>query len=1129
MGKWKSRTFLRESLCFPILVFLITIILFSQEASAAAETGQEEGALFYGVGTSMQMRELNSSTLWTSNRTVFSASGPINWTRVRANPLRYEYAVLFTNRSGAVFLGFLNENNKSILTNVSVVTTWSAGTNFRFADLEYEHVSGNLIVVYSNGSASPQYRIRYNSNKSLSPQMSISVARTSGIIEWVGLVQHPVTNEIALAYSDAADDLNALKWNGSAWTSEPASVLESTLTTTDYKGFGIAYEQKSGDILLMWGRASVADLYYSISLNGSKTWSAAAARTQFAEIGDFVDLSSDSTSDYICIQEKDHSANDIHNGIWNGTAFLAVGNNDASSYSATPPAITLDCAWLGDSRRAVSLYSDVVAGNTVVDWASYAVSTNTWTVQTDWTPSPAIGSDYNIRGFSFPDSTLNKSIFIISDVNSDLWAKSVSYSSSFSWANTEGGSALETSLSSRNSKCWDFAFSNVKLAINTAPNVNLSNITSSESNFYANATLIGSCNATDSDGDNLTYSYVWYLNGAVNSSGSLYSRAITITNTGSALSNYQVKLILNSSFNYSKCAPDGSDIMFLNSSKTGIFYHWIESWNTSGNSVIWVNVTSIAGSAVTTMYMFYGEKGNSGRNSGDSTFDFFDDFSSGLGKWTIDENNTDAITIYSSAGNPSPSLRHDPDSTQYRNSYYDTRMISKDYQITDGIISYDLYIGGTSRAIHQFGYRVDSLNFGSGYAWRLQSAEADGGFFNFNSGAWSTFGSTYPAVSFNTWYSVQVNVSGSNYGASVNPGSSVSVSNSSKTTAGNLVSHIHATGTDYYALLDNVKVRKYASTEPSVVFSDEETREFVQGVPVNIANISSGLSVGQNWTLECTANDGTDYSSPKNSTKITIVASNSPPNITSIFVDDGTFVPSGEIDLSPGGIKVVICNGTADDPDGFSDLSIVSAVFYASGNGTLPTYPADNNTLYKNSSCTLSGGYSTTKKNFNCSFSLFYYAQNGTWTCNVTVNDTKSENFSAAAFSKVNNLLAFNISSLEINYGNIAPGGASASSSVYYITNLGNTKIDISLNGTNMSCTSSGLIIPTAQHYNVTGTDQAYAQMRALAFSSFLASDFDLDKKITTDSNRTTYWRIQVPVGIKGKCTGNISISAQQG
>jgi hypothetical protein len=1128
MGKRKSRAFLLESLCFLILILLITLILVSQEVSAAAGQGQEEGALFYGVGTSLHMRELNSSTLWTVNRSVFSASGAINWTRVRSHPFNYEYAVLFTNSSGAVFLGFLNENNKSVLTNVSIVTTWGAGTNFRFADIEYERVSGNLIVVYSNGSASPQYRIRYNSNKSLSSQMSISVARTSAIIEWVGLVQHPFNNEIAFAYSDATDDLNALKWNGSAWTSEPASILEANLPATDFKGFGIAYEQKSGDILLMWGRAAVADLYYSISLNGSTTWSAAAARTQFAEIGDFVDLGADPTSNFICIQEKDEAADDIHNGIWNGTGFLAVGNNDASSYSATPPAITLDCAWLGDSRRAVSLYSDVVAGNTVVDWASYAVSTNTWTVQTDWTPNPAMGSDLNIRGFSFPNSSLNKSLFIIGDINSDLWAKTVSYSAAFSWANTEGGSALETSLSSRNSKCWDFTFSNAKAFINTAPNVNLSNITSSESNFYANATLIGSCNATDFNGDNLTYSYVWYLNGAVNSTGSLYSRAITITNTGSALSNYQVKVVLNSSFNYSKCAPDGSDISFLNSSKTGTFYHWIESWNTSGNSIIWVNVTSVAGSAVTTMYMYYGEKGNSGRNSGNSTFDFFDDFSGGLGKWTIDENNTDAITIYSSAGNPSPSLRHDPDSTQYRNAYYDTRMMTQDYQITDGIISYDLYVSGTSRAIHQFGYRVDSLEFGSGYAWRLQSTSADGGFFNFNSGAWSAFGAAYPAVSFGTWYSVQVNVSGSNYNASVNPGSSVSASNSSKISAGKLVSHIHATATDYYVLLDNVKVRKYASPEPSVVFSDEEAREFSEGTFVNIANISSGLSVGQNWTLECTANDGTDSSSQKNSTKITIVASNSPPNITSIFVDDGTFAPAGEIDLSPGDIKVVLCNGTADDPDGFSDISAVSAVFYASGNGTLPTYPEDNNTLYKNSSCTLSAGYSTTKKNFNCSFSLFYYAQNGTWTCNATVNDTKSENASAITSSTVNNLIAFNISSLEINYGNLAPGGASASSVVYYITNFGNTRIDLSLNGTNMSC-ASGFIIATAQHYNVTGTDQAYAQMRALPFSSFLASDFDLDKKITADSNRTTYWRIQVPVGVKGKCTGNISLSAQLG
>jgi hypothetical protein len=52
---------------------------------------------------------------------------------------------------------------------------------------------------------------------------------------------------------------------------------------------------------------------------------------------------------------------------------------------------------------------------------------------------------------------------------------------------------------------------------------------------------------------------------------------------------------------------------------------------------------------------------------------------------------------------------------------------------------------------------------------------------------------------------------------------------------------------------------------------------FTQGLNVNVANISSGLAVGQNWTLECEANDGTFNSSALNSSVLTI--SNSQPAI----------------------------------------------------------------------------------------------------------------------------------------------------------------------------------------------------------------------------------------------------------
>jgi hypothetical protein len=54
---------------------------------------------------------------------------------------------------------------------------------------------------------------------------------------------------------------------------------------------------------------------------------------------------------------------------------------------------------------------------------------------------------------------------------------------------------------------------------NAIPNMISSTITSNESDFYRTSTLLGWCNATDADADNLAYYYTWFKNGLLNLSG----------------------------------------------------------------------------------------------------------------------------------------------------------------------------------------------------------------------------------------------------------------------------------------------------------------------------------------------------------------------------------------------------------------------------------------------------------------------------------------------------------------------------------------------------------------------------------------------------------------------------------
>jgi hypothetical protein len=330
-------------------------------------------------------------------------------------------------------------------------------------------------------------------------------------------------------------------------------------------------------------------------------------------------------------------------------------------------------------------------------------------------------------------------------------------------------------------------------------------------------------------------------------SGWAYRRAISLS-PATSVANYQVLVTLTTSIMgnpYANVKADGSDIRFAGADETTLQDYWIESWSNTGTSKIWVKVKT---SGASTIYMYYGNAAASSASNGNATFDFFDDFSGDLSKWTIDPENTDKVYIDNGA------LRHDPDSSQTKNSYYDTRIRTADYKILDGVIEYSVYLAGSTssspRIIHQLGFRVQSLNFENGYCWRLQNSAADGGHLTFTGRAsWTPFGTAYPATTGNVWHTVKEVVSGSTYTGYVDGGSAYSGTDNTKLTADYLVSHVHGVdlNASSYVLVDNIRVRKYASPEPSATVGSEKT-------PV----VSISVSPDKNWG---TVSPGQTYSS----------------------------------------------------------------------------------------------------------------------------------------------------------------------------------------------------------------------------------------------------------------------------
>ncbi|MHA1289084.1 MAG: DUF2341 domain-containing protein, partial [Candidatus Thorarchaeota archaeon] len=128
-----------------------------------------------------------------------------------------------------------------------------------------------------------------------------------------------------------------------------------------------------------------------------------------------------------------------------------------------------------------------------------------------------------------------------------------------------------------------------------------------------------------SDTDSLDISDAITIGAWINPSegGWRYKRQITIDPV-TPEADFQVKLELTpSNFDYSKARSDGADLRFYQTDRTKLKY-WIEEWNASGTSTVWIKVSASGTDAI---YMYYGNSNAEAESNGEEVFEFFDDFS----------------------------------------------------------------------------------------------------------------------------------------------------------------------------------------------------------------------------------------------------------------------------------------------------------------------------------------------------------------------------------------------------------------------------------------------------------------------------------------------------------------------
>ena len=96
------------------------------------------------------------------------------------------------------------------------------------------------------------------------------------------------------------------------------------------------------------------------------------------------------------------------------------------------------------------------------------------------------------------------------------------------------------------------------------------------------------------------------------------------------LSDFQIKITLDSSFDFAHASNGGSDIRFTSDDGSTIIPHWTETWDYLAESaIIWVKVPVIPVTG-TRIFIYYGNETSDDVSDGEATFDFFDDFSSSV-------------------------------------------------------------------------------------------------------------------------------------------------------------------------------------------------------------------------------------------------------------------------------------------------------------------------------------------------------------------------------------------------------------------------------------------------------------------------------------------------------------------
>jgi hypothetical protein len=293
----------------------------------------------------------------------------------------------------------------------------------------------------------------------------------------------------------------------------------------------------------------------------------------------------------------------------------------------------------------------------------------------------------------------------------------------------------------------------------------------------------------------------WY---EINENWSKRSTVTINNNTSSELNYHQVKIEVPYE---PEMQNNFGDIRFSSSDNLKPLNYWIESILEGTSAVIWVKIPSIPANDSVDIYMYYGNSDVTTTSDGDGTFEFFDDATGEYTrKWHTHEGTASYATV---GGRQAISLSASTVNIRTRNFQLNGPMV----------IEADLYETSVITAIQYYQTATPTTN--ARYQARMD-VRADHADLIVKDGWEATTGTIISTA--DTWYPVKLSVDTTGtHRWYVNNILAATLSNDTTYTSGYLALNHHNSGT---GAATNVRVRKFASEEPSISFGITESSNY---------------------------------------------------------------------------------------------------------------------------------------------------------------------------------------------------------------------------------------------------------------------------------------------------------------